>query len=489
MNLYLVKMIEGIKDYGTNNIYPCYLFETNVFSKDIDTLIKIGKYEVISIPKDTAFTAFTITNFLNKKRLQATIKIKGINTNILFEDASYFKMDTILDLMSQVVVKKGEFPAKVISYFINGEMLFTLTHETKIKSFLKETKKERDTEKPRKITKSTLQPFTIYETDQGAYFYVLGIVNGLSKDFYHVSLYKKKKSANKDLIWCLKIPSNELIKKPLTEEEIIRLIKEEEYKFEQNIDVYKELHSFKEKGTLSFEKMVEIHNHSLIEYLQSDEEYNYSSHKEVFKCINYHSLEGTCNSNWLSHADCFLYLVNHPTYRHVLKDKAFNGVSVVEELFNQHKDILIDRFTNWHQTYAKQYQNKELTGKQLEEGTFIDYACFIALHLIEKASKQDLLAKTKAKPVIHEYEFNPLTMFESIKRLAIDTEQTFRYALLPNEIIVMNEPKYYNFNNKTFNVPLSSSYQGKETLYTKLNHEFKEIFNTYENMYKYYKEL
>lgn len=509
MNIYLVKSIKPTNQYT----YLAYLSKNKELSSELQELIESKEYELLEIPIDTPFTNFKIVSFLGKTTLEAEIVIEKKKITILFNDINMFNHETLLRLLSAAQVKKNLITGKVFGYYIQNQMLFNITHPTDVESFLKEIQEIRENSKakpepkpvpkpepkpepkpapkPKKPKKYPLDPFTIYKNEEGEYFYVLALVNTLPEEVSSSSFFKKiKRKIMIDYILCLDLPKEEMIDDLIEEKEIVDAIVHERYRLESDLGVLEKLHYFKKPGRLDIEELLEIHNRRLIDYLPyRNEKCEYSSHKKSYNFINYHALISLSGPNWLSHADYFLYMINQPMYQALLTEKSFNKSSIIEELFNRHETKLIDIFNHWHKENAKIYATKQLNGKVLWEDSFVDYACFIAQHIIENATKNQLFMKNENQET--DYPINAKALFESIKALAIDTEQTYQYALLKNGVTIgIQESRWQKEHTNTYNVPNKQDFRKITTLYGDLYPEhnyYEQIFGNYENMVNYFK--
>ena len=114
---------------------------------------------------------------------------------------------------------------------------------------------------------------------------------------------------------------------------------------------------------------------------------------------------------------------------------------------------------------------------------------FLAQHIIAKADERQLFFKEfNATP----YNLDSRRLYESIKQLMIDTEQTYRFALLNDSVTLgISEPNFARDNGEVFNIPNYQDSRKITTLYSR-NHNgesyYEAIFLNYQEMVYYYKK-
>lgn len=527
MKLYAAKSTSPLFD----DKYGIYLSEDGQFDNEVITLIKNGEYQFIELERDTCFTDIEVIDYYGWMTISAKYTISKTKFNVIFLEP-IINMYTILKIIELTNIKKGVIKESIYGYFINHEIIFDITHKDLVDSLLKDVdeyrqslikpvveepkvpskkikvkkkdipKKEKQEKVKRKKINHLLEPFTIYSKktvdengqEQILYYYIISVVHIGDNESNDVGGFFKKMKKN-DLakyIWCLNLPTDYLIDNVFYDKEISDYIKNEKYRLElldESVSLDK-VKTFKD-GSMTVEEAVDMNNEYLIMYMEDEEDkINFSTHKMAFKNINYYALVSLSSQNWLSHADYFLYVINQPAYQSVLRNKNFRGQSIIMHLFEQNEDKIIDILTNWNTKYAKIYRNKPLNDKVLQEESIIDYVAFLAQHIIHLAEKNKL---TICGDDIRPYEFDARELFYSIQQLAIDTEQTYQYALLRNgKTLGMREPRWNKEGNLTFNVPNNQDYRRITTLYGDLYPEqeyYSQLFGSYYKMREYFANL
>lgn len=524
MKLYVAKSISPLFD----DKYGVYLSEDGKFDNSVIELIDNMTYEFIELERDTCFTDIQVIDYYNWMTLGAVYKMGKNSVNILFLEP-IMNMYTILKIVELTNIKKGVVKESINGYFINGEIVFDITHKELVDSLLKDVneyrlslikpvveepkvskkikvKKKETPKKEKKVKRKKinhlLEPFNIYrkkildENNQEhyLYYYIISVVYIGDNQSNDVGGFFKKMKKNDiaKYMWCLNLPNDSLTDVIYSDKEISDMIKNEEYRLElldESVQLDK-VKTFKD-GLMTIEEAVDLNNEYLTVYMEDEEDkFNFSTHKVAFKNINYYALVSLSSQNWLSHADYFLYVINQPAYQKVLRNKDFKGQSIIMHLFEQSEDKIIDILTNWHSKYAKIYRNKPLNDKVLQEESIVDYVAFLAQHIIHLAEKNKL---TIYGDEIRPYEFEPRELFYSIQQLAIDTEQYYQYALLRNgKTLGIREPRWNQEGNLTFNVPNNQDYRRITTLYGDLYPEqeyYSQLFGSYLNMRAYFANL
>lgn len=527
MKLYAAKSILPLFD----DKYGIYLSEDGQFDNEVIELINNTQYQFIELERDINFTDIQVVDYQGWMTLSATYTVGKNKSTVLFLEP-IMNIYTVLKMVELTTIKKGVIKESINAYFINNEIVFDITHTELVNSLLKEVdeyrqslikpiveepktpvnkikvkkkelpKKEKQQKIKRKKINHLLEPFTIYSKkiidengqEQYLYYYIMSVVHIGDTESNDVGGFFKRMKKNDiaKYMWCLNLPIDTMIDHVFSDKEISDMIKNEQYRLElldESVSLDK-VKPFK-NGSMTIEEAVDLNNEYLINYMEDEEDkINFSTHKVAFKNINYYALVSLSTQNWLSHADYFLYVINQPAYQAVLRNKNFRGQSIIMHLFEQNEEKIVDILSNWTTKYAKIYKNKPLNDKVLQEESIIDYVAFLAQHIIHLAEKNKL---TIYGDEIRPYEFDSRELFYSIQQLAIDTEQSYQYALLRNgQTLGIREPRWNQEGNLTFNVPNNQDYRRITTLYGDLYPEqeyYSQLFGSYYKMREYFANL